>query len=475
VERRLPGGLSLAQRYDPLGRLIEQRLARRGAGGYDTSGWGQPNGNALVQRGYSRDASGLVQAIDDRNSGKTSYAYDPGERLLQVLRERGPSERFEYDATGNITRAVTERQGEVEDAAFEYGLGNRLLRKGASRYEYDAQGRLICKIEDSDTPAPKTWRYKWDAMDQLLSVARPDGDVWRYGYDALGRRVRKTGPGDEVCFVWKGNVPVHELSGEGEKWTSWIFAQASFVPLAQVRNGDVYSVVTDHLGTPQEMVDGFGRIAWGIRSKAYGEKVLETTDGISCPFRFPGQYYDAESGLHYNRCRYYDPETARFIQSDPLRLASFANFYLYASNPVGWIDPWGLAACHDSGERGRIAAEKDLKKAGHTVIAEEVTMVVNGQRIRADFVTKDPQKNIHVFEAKNGTGDLTDHQAKTGVYNMKSPANSSASGGGTINTSNGTTGQFEVSTSNSAKTTQVGLPAKGGSQSAIFNVLKYDV
>jgi hypothetical protein len=57
---------------------------------------------------------------------------------------------------------------------------------------------------------------------------------------------------------------------------------------------------------------------------------------------------------------------------------------------------------------------------------------------------------------------------------MNSPANSSAAGGGTINTSNGTTGQFQVATSNPNKTTQVGLPAKGGTQSATFNVLKYD-
>jgi RHS repeat-associated protein len=361
VERRLPGGLSLDQRYDPFGCLIEQRLARRGVGGYDSSGWGRPNANALVQRGYSCDASGLVRAIDDQNSGRTSYTYDPGERLLQVMRERGPGEKFEYNATGNITRTVTEEQNCVEDEVFTYAPGNRLLSKGATQYEYDSQGRLIRKVEDAGTAHPKFWQYTWDALDQLCSVTRPDGEEWRYGYDALGRRIRKAGPDDEVCFVWKGNVPVHEFSGDGESCRSWLFEQYSFIPLAQVKEGNIYSVIMDHLGTPQEMVDSFGRIVWRLRSKVYGEKIFEGTENISCPFRFQGQYFDIESKLHYNMFRYYDPEMGRFISQDPIGLGGGENLYQYVINPIKWIDPWGLAGCSDV-QMSRRAAFRQAKR-----------------------------------------------------------------------------------------------------------------
>jgi RHS repeat-associated protein len=403
VERRLPGGLSLAQRYDPLGRLIEQRLARRGHGGYDTSGWGEPNANALVQRGYSRDASGLVQTIDDRNSGKTSYAYDPGERLLQVLRDRGPSERFEYDATGNITRAVTEGRDGVEDAAFEYGLGNRLLRKGTTRYEYDAQGRLVCKAGDTDSPTLGIWQYEWDALDQLRSVIRPDGEVWRYGYDALGRRVRKTGPGEEVRFVWKGNVPVHELSGEGEHCTCWLFEQDSFIPLAQIKKGDIHSVITDHLGTPQEMVDRFGRIVWRLRSKAFGETLFEGAEEVSCPFRFQGQYLDSESGLHCNRFRYYDPDAGRFVSQDPIGLLGGKNLYQYVTNPTGWIDPWGLEEC-GGGTRVRHYTNR---KGSNAIEQDGIIRARDNNRVYLELASKKPLNQIDAetkFQINPGRG-----------------------------------------------------------------------
>jgi len=346
LERWLPGGLRLDQRYDPVGRLIEQHMGRREIQPkyFNPSTLSSPSTDSLLRRAYTRDASGLVQAIDDQYSGVTQYAYDPGERLLNVQRKRGPNERFEYDVAGNLTRAITERKDGVEDEAFVYGAGNRLLKKGTTQYEYDDQGRLVRKVEGTGTTNPKTWRYEWDALDQLSSVTQPNGEVWSYGYDALGRRVRKTGPSDNVCFVWNGYVLVHEISVNKNNWTGWIFGQDSFAPLAQIKNGSIYSVIEDHLGTPQEMVDLFGRITWRLRGKAYGEKDYEVAEGISCPFRFQGQYYDIESGLHYNMFRYYDPDVGRFISQDPIGLVAGNNLYQYAPNPISWIDPWGWIA-----------------------------------------------------------------------------------------------------------------------------------
>lgn len=344
VERVLPGGLRLHQHYDPVGRLIQQRLAHNGISEYSAASWMKVNPNDLVHRGYDRDASGLVQTINDHYSGATHYTYDPGERLLGVRRGRGLVERFEYDVAGNLTRSITERAGNAEDEVFVYGKGNRLLSKGDTQYEYDGQGRLVRKLTNTNSTEPKIWSYKWDALDQLCSVTQPNGEVWRYGYDGFGRRVRKTGPKNEVCFVWSGSVPVHEISTDDKDCGTWIHGQDSFVPLAHLKNGTIYSVIEDHLGTPQEMVDSLGMLVWRSRCNAHGGKDFELGKDISCPFRFQGQYYDAESGLHYNMFRYYDPDIGRFISQDPIGLLGGNNLYQYAPNPIAWIDPWGWVA-----------------------------------------------------------------------------------------------------------------------------------
>ncbi|STQ89881.1 RHS repeat-associated core domain-containing protein [Iodobacter fluviatilis] len=104
----------------------------------------------------------------------------------------------------------------------------------------------------------------------------------------------------------------------------------------------------DHLGTPQTLSDENGEIAWSAEYKAWGEAQVviseaAKTAGINNPIRFQGQYFDEESGLHYNRHRYYDPEIGRFISSDPIGLMGGFNTHAYAPNPTGWIDPLGLA------------------------------------------------------------------------------------------------------------------------------------
>jgi RHS repeat-associated protein len=98
----------------------------------------------------------------------------------------------------------------------------------------------------------------------------------------------------------------------------------------------------DHLGTPLELFDTDGITVWSAKYKAWGEVWELGAEQVRQPLRFQGQYFDDESGLHYNRHRYYDPETARFITQDPIGLLGGENFYQYAPNPNGWIDPLGL-------------------------------------------------------------------------------------------------------------------------------------
>jgi len=106
----------------------------------------------------------------------------------------------------------------------------------------------------------------------------------------------------------------------------------------------------DQIGTPQELTDETGAIAWSARYRAWGEAQEVISEaakraGITNALRFAGQYYDKETGLHYNRHRYYDPHVGRFVSKDPIGLAGGVNVFQYAPNPVGWIDPLGLARC----------------------------------------------------------------------------------------------------------------------------------
>ncbi len=90
------------------------------------------------------------------------------------------------------------------------------------------------------------------------------------------------------------------------------------------------------------MTDNTGTIVWRAHYTSFGEADIEV-ETIENNFRFPGQYYDTETGLHYNYFRYYVPNTGRYITPDPIGLYGGINLYAYAgNNPVNWIDPWGL-------------------------------------------------------------------------------------------------------------------------------------
>ncbi|WP_429088472.1 RHS repeat domain-containing protein, partial [Aeromonas veronii] len=107
-------------------------------------------------------------------------------------------------------------------------------------------------------------------------------------------------------------------------------------------DAEVFHYQLDHLGTPLALTRDNGATAWQVRYRAYGNVWREEIADVATPLRFQGQYFDDETGLHYNRHRYYQPETGRFITPDPIGLAGGLNNYQYAPNPIGWVDPLGL-------------------------------------------------------------------------------------------------------------------------------------
>ena len=130
----------------------------------------------------------------------------------------------------------------------------------------------------------------------------------------------------------------------------------------------------DHLGTPQELTDPNGQLAWSAQYKAWGEIKEQRSEwaqreGLTNPIRFQGQYHDHETGLHYNRYRYYDPWVGRFISKDPISYAGGLNLYAYAPNPVEWVDPNGL--CSKKLDRALGGSPNDGMQAHH-LIPEQV-------------------------------------------------------------------------------------------------------
>ncbi|MFG2371398.1 RHS repeat domain-containing protein [Streptomyces sp. NPDC048504] len=253
--------------------------------------------------------------------------------------------------------------------------GTLVRSAGRTTYEHDAQGRLVrkrLKLLDGRTRA---WSYGWNAEDRLTEVVTPEGDRWRYAYDPFGRRVSKhrvTEDGaesDRIVFSWDDSR-LAEQTGPHGRVITWDHAPDTDRPLTQTEHrpmsvrpgtsflaqlaeettaGDdtrFHLIITDPVGTPAELVTPDGRVTWQRRTSVWGTGLHPVPDDevpVDCPLRFPGQYADSESGLHYNVFRYFDPETGGFISADPLGLDPHPNHYAYASNPFAWLDPLGLA------------------------------------------------------------------------------------------------------------------------------------
>jgi RHS repeat-associated protein len=323
VRRSLPAGFALEKAYDAKCRPISIHSA-------------PDSGSTARKRQYAYSAAGLLLARNV-SGGRKEFTYDAGGRLLQ---EKGPGaavEAYGYDALGNIIRVAP---GDREEETAEIGRGSRMIRKGRYRFEYDADGRLIGKTEHDSSGRVKAWTYAWDANGQLKSLVNPAGEKWKYAYDALGRRVCKEGPHAKTRYQWDGNTVIRQW--DESQAAVWIYEPSSFRPLAKLQEGRMRPVVPDQLGSPIELLDADGSPVFSATYAGWGEVTAETGQTSECPVRFLGQWHDEESGLHYNRFRYYDPAAGRYISQDPIGIAGGLNPYAYAPNPHSYADPFGL-------------------------------------------------------------------------------------------------------------------------------------
>lgn len=356
IERRLDNGATIAQQWDRNGRLIDQSISI--ADGAPTV---PPRYRLLQQRSYRYGPDGSPQAVDDTSTGTVRLQLDGTGRVRQVAGPGG-QEQYSYDRAGNIRNASWHTPSGHGQHSYAYD-GTRLTTAGNVRYTYDRQGRVVTKVRYEAGGTTLRWHYTWNAEDRLVEVGTPDGSRWRYLYDALGRRIAKhklAPDGSTVVerteFIWDG-VRLAEQVLAGVDATTWEWHPRRFRPLTQIRRrlspakqwvgGDFHAVITDGIGTSTELLDGSGNLAWRNRTTLWGKTVIKHHGSASTPWRFPGQYSDPETGLHYNYHRYYDPDTGRYVSCDPLGLRPSPNHYAYVVNPLRWLDPLGLMSCGD--------------------------------------------------------------------------------------------------------------------------------
>nr|WP_231039854.1 RHS repeat-associated core domain-containing protein [Proteus alimentorum] len=338
---------------------------------------------------------------------------------------------------------------------------HRITAKGYQDYHYDINGRLTQKVVYQHGFRAKTWYYQWNTLNQLIACFNPEGECWRYIYDAFGRRLSKHKVVDNrptlplnspfkdkrvqrVDYLWSGNQMVQEtpIYADGtpayDPQIQWLYQPNEIIPTARYQRGKLHYVVTDHQGTPREIFSEKGIVSWAGRLNTWGQIAFwQSHDNYAdndpeyteCHFRFAGQYEDKESGLYYNRFRYYDKDTGQYISPDPIGLLGGFNPYGYVHCPTGWVDPFGVAGedCDkllklNSAQRKNISNLREGKDVTVRNVEEARQLLDNMPELRP---------HIDLFPAKSGElyrgtvfGDIWKQPVGTyrgDLYNIRNP------------------------------------------------------
>lgn len=435
---RTQGALSLKTAWDSRWRRVAQWTGARS----HTGSWEQFGrvGDDLA-KAFAYDPAGELMARMDPVAGEQRYSYDPTGQLLST---EAPNvgvlnERFAYDAASNLMPGG--QAGRIE--------GNRLVMSGDSRFRYDAHGRMVEKLKGAHTAQRLRWNDEHQ-LDEVVTTRRDVSQQVRFRYDALGRRVAKEDAFGTTWFVWDGMRLLQEYRGHRE--ATYLYNGHSYEPLARAdsvredghwlwrayERGEgrpvddterpsarIYHFHTNASGAPEELSDTDGRVVWRTRYRTWGNAVTQEYAAEFVPgrkgevekplpqqLRLQGQYEDAETGLHYNLFRYYDPDIGRFISQDPIGLAGGINLYRYAPNPLTWIDPLGLSC-------GGVSA----KQAGRELDAGAKKVTVSSrseaEKLFMDRYLEHGYKNMSGESGpstKNLMDYLTGKPTKNGTY-----------------------------------------------------------
>ncbi len=404
--RHFTAGAHLEQTFDAAHRLLTQLLTPTnptspvGAAVADAAGmagdpppWTARNGGSpTVSRHHRYRLDGTLTAIVDQLTGATRHFDLDSSGRVTAVRAAGWSETYAYDTSGNLTSGNvatatfrannTDPPGAAptrtmpESGGREYS-GTLITRTGGTTYRYDKQGRTTTATTKRLSNKPQIWHYRYNTHDQMIAATTTD-QHWTYTYDPFGRRTSKQQFGadgtitDQTRFTWDGDQLVEQArttnnggvittnangaGGRGEsEVTTWEYLPDTWQPISQTvittNDQQFYAIITDLVGTPTDLVTPDGRrVAWtNAEATLWGAPHrlgnTATKSRANCPLRFPGQYADHETGLHYNRHRYYNPTTARYTTPDPLGLTPAPDPHNYTPNPTRWTDPLGLTPC----------------------------------------------------------------------------------------------------------------------------------
>ena len=323
-----------AYRYQRISAPVNQRQQTQAARFIKTA-VGDP---ILATRSYSYDANGNVLDIT-KPDGIHSYGYDALDRIVNDDIPNIDAIGFGYDASGNRTSDI---QGALTNI-YSIGAGsNRLDAVNGQTVSRDAAGNTTADISSL---SGSTRTFEYNNANRLFKVYEAGSLAATYIYNALGQRTRKvTSAGTTVYHYDLEGQLIAETQSDGRPIRDVVWQ--GIEPVAQIDVDGASETVTylhtDHLATPRSATDETGVVVWTWNSDAFGS--TDASGSVTVNLRFPGQYYDSETQLHYNWNRYYDPRVGRYITSDPIGLSASINTYSYVdSNSLRWTDIRGLS------------------------------------------------------------------------------------------------------------------------------------
>ncbi len=378
-------GLTETFAFDPAGNLTDgspQKSTRANTAGIDHKDWQegleylteQPHPDTVkrpklapVTHNLLKQYLGMTFDHDEQGNtickivkgkeGEQPYTlnlhYDGENRLVKAVRPQGDmtiEAEYRYDAFGRrIAKIVSTLK--AAKATGTYGGSGRTEKVGeeVTFFVWDGD-TLVQEVRQDNTV---TYLYELDSFVPLAqvhsntpdSLYAPEESAKKQAEDEQ-REARKEQEAENLKWLKVTDAEAHALAVKAIEERKKREEQEAFERLEEEAQEDrIYYINTDHLGTPQEVVSEDGKVVWLAKYRAWGRVHALDREEVRQPLRFQGQYEDEETGLHYNRFRYFDPDAGRYISKDPVGLAGGENLYKYNSNPINWIDPFGLAPC----------------------------------------------------------------------------------------------------------------------------------